>query len=172
MKKTLWRRFGTLLVMLSMALALAACAQPAEAPAPAPAQEAAPAPPPVDTGAILKEAAVEYFATIPPTNHQIKAPDLKAALDANPGNYYVLDIRKPEDYAKGHIEGAVNAHFYKVGDHMAQLPTDKQIIVACYTGQTAGQTVGVLRMAGFNAIALSGGMNNGWLKEELPVVAS
>lgn len=48
------------------------------------------------------------------------------------------------------------------------LPKDKRIIVVCYTGQTAGQTVGILRLLGYDACSLMGGMVNGWLKSDMP----
>jgi rhodanese-related sulfurtransferase len=81
----------------------------------------------------------------------------------------VLDVRKAEDYTAGHIKGAVNIPFGK-GMDFSDVPTDKQVIVTCYTGQTAGQTVAVLRMLGYNAVSLKGGMTNGWLADSLPTV--
>ncbi len=52
----------------------------------------------------------------------------------------------------------------------ANIPTDKPIVVHCYSGQTASQTVAILRLLGYEAYNLSGGMNNGWLANELPTV--
>jgi rhodanese-related sulfurtransferase len=56
----------------------------------------------------------------------------------------------------------------------AQLPTDKTIIVYCYTGQTASQTTAILRLLGYDAYNLSGGMGkeggSGWLGAGYPVV--
>jgi hypothetical protein len=51
---------------------------------------------------------------------------------------FLLDIRSPEDYAAAHLEGAVNIPFKTVFevDNLAQLPTDQQIVVVCYTGHT------------------------------------
>ena len=51
-----------------------------------------------------------------------------------------------------------------------QLPTDGIVIVHCYSGQTASQTVAILRLLGYDAYNLSGGMNNGWLAAEYEVV--
>lgn len=132
------------------------------------AQTQAPAPT-VDKDTVIKDAVVSYFKTIPATNHQIASADLKKQLDANPGSVYVLDIRKAEDFAKGHIDGAINVPFTQVGANLDKLPKDKQIAVACYTGQTAGQTISVLRLAGYNAVAVKFGMQ-GWNEAKLPVV--
>jgi rhodanese-related sulfurtransferase/predicted small lipoprotein YifL len=109
-----------------------------------------------------------YFAAVTDNgNFQIADTDAQALIDA--GSVTVLDVRKAEDYAAGHIKGAVNIPFGK-GMDFSDVPTDKQVIVTCYTGQTAGQTVAVLRMLGYNAVSLKGGMTNGWLADSLPTV--
>ena len=83
----------------------------------------------------------------------------------------MLDIRKVDDYAVSHIEGAVNMPFAKgMQEKFVDLPKDKKIIVTCVSGQTAGQTIAVLRALGYNAISLKFGMKFGWIAEEYPVV--
>ena len=51
------------------------------------------------------------------------------------------------------------------------IPADKPVIVYCYTGQTASQTVAVLRMLGYEAYNMSQGMINGWIPAGYEVVA-
>ena len=61
-------------------------------------------------------------------------------------------------------------------EQFSTLPTDKTIVIYCYTGQTAGQTVAGLRMLGLDAVSLNGGMgmkpNNpiGWANKGNDVV--
>ena len=100
-------------------------------------------------------------------NFQIADTDAQALVDA--GSVTFLDVRQADAYAEGHVKGAINIPF-GAGMDFFDVPTDKQVIVTCYTGQTAGQTVAVLRMLGYNAVSLKGGMNNGWLADELPTV--
>lgn len=64
-------------------------------------------------------------------------------------NFYVIDIRSSEDYTNGHIPGAVNATLGGILD-AAALSGGKPIIVACYTGQTAGHAVMALRLSGYS----------------------
>lgn len=73
-------------------------------------------------------------------------------------NYYVIDIRAADDYAAGHIPGAVNS---TLGDILtaAANSSGKPIIVACYSGQTAGHAVMALRLSGYaDAKVLKWGM--------------
>lgn len=96
---------------------------------------------------------------------------MKEALEANPNSFYVLDIRKGEDFDAGHIEHSVHSAWAKVGDLLETLPTNRPVVIGCYSGQTAGQTVGILRMLGFDARSLLAGVRDGWVeKEGLPVV--
>jgi rhodanese-related sulfurtransferase len=124
----------------------------------------------------IKAAAMDYFNNLksdPATPNNIvaasKAMDIDGAV--------IVSIRQAEDYAKGHIEGAINIPW---GENMQtsfdQLPMDKKVLVYCYSGQTAGQTVGVLRMMGYDAASIKSGMGtsgtngSGWANEGFPVV--
>jgi rhodanese-related sulfurtransferase len=75
-------------------------------------------------------------------------------------DYFLLDVRKPEDYAKGHIEGATNIFWLDLlkPENLAKLPHDRRIIIACYVGHTASQVLVMLRLLGFDARILKFGM--------------
>jgi rhodanese-related sulfurtransferase len=126
--------------------------------------------PALDPQEVLMEAAKAYFPLVANETNIIKSEDVKEMLDSNPNSVLILDIRTAEDFEAGHIPGAIHSEFGAVGDIMDRLPTNKPVVVACYTGQTAGQTVGALRMAGFdNVKSLYYGMRKGWSGEsELP----
>jgi rhodanese-related sulfurtransferase len=74
-------------------------------------------------------------------------------------NPYIISVRSKEDYDKGHIPTAVwmDAKTMFTADNLATLPTDKQIVVYCYTGQTASQVVSSLNMLGFDAYNMTFG---------------
>lgn len=128
----------------------------------------------------VKAAAMDYFNNLksdPETpSNIIAASKVKAKMDAD-DEMVIVSIRKPEDFGKGHIEGAINIPF---GENMQasfdQLPMDKKVLVYCYSGQTAGQAVGVLRMMGYDAASIKSGMgtggtgSSGWGNEGLPVI--
>ena len=74
----------------------------------------------------------------------------------------VLDIRSAEDYAKGHVKGAVNVPWGPaIAENLASIPTDKPVFLYCYTGQTAGQAVVTLNVAGIEARSVNLGWNLG-----------
>lgn len=102
-------------------------------------------------------------------NFNLKPEDVKQIIDDENDEYYILSIRSAEDYAKGHISTASNIP-YGLGmqEELVKLPTDKKIVVYCYSGQTSSQTTAILRLLGYDAYSMSGGMGNaekgtGWL---------
>jgi rhodanese-related sulfurtransferase len=134
---------------------------------------------------VIMEAYQEYYektaeaAGTPFASNIVSEENAKAILDAGDEDVLFVSVRRPEHYAEAHIEGAVNVPFGKgMQENFASLPADKKLIVYCYTGQTAGQVVAGLRMLGYDAVSLRGGMGMpsneplGWMSQGYPTVAS
>jgi rhodanese-related sulfurtransferase len=85
----------------------------------------------------------------------IKAADLNLAI-AEGDAPYIVSLRSAADYAKGHIPGAVNLAF---GD-LTTLPKDEEILVYCYTGQSASFAAAVLGVLGYDVQNLRNGMSS------------
>ncbi|MFZ5641834.1 MAG: rhodanese-like domain-containing protein [Bacillota bacterium] len=98
-----------------------------------------------------------------------KAPTVNAediyskVVNGTDTSYFLLSIQKPEDYAKGHVKGAINIPFAKVAkeENLKKLPKDKKIVVICYTGHTASYTAMLLNQLGYEAYAMKFG-TMGW----------
>jgi len=73
---------------------------------------------------------------------------------------FILSVRKPEDYAKGHVPGAVNIPCDPLltKEGLSKLDPDRQIVVYCYTGQTGSQATALLNMLGYDALNMKFGM--------------
>ncbi len=78
-----------------------------------------------------------------------------SGLDLN--NYFILDLRKAEDFNKMHLEGAVNSTLPGIFDAVAN--ATKPVLCVCYTGQTASYAHTLLRMKGIEAYVLKFGMS-------------
>ncbi len=61
----------------------------------------------------------------------------------------LLDVRSPEEFADGHIEGARNIPVNEIGAALATLPKDKAIVVYCAVGRRAAKAADELAGAGF-----------------------
>ena len=63
-------------------------------------------------------------------------------------NYYIIDLRKSEDFAIGHIPGSVNTTLADILT-TAEAANDKPILVVCYSGQSAAHGMVGLRLSGY-----------------------
>lgn len=75
----------------------------------------------------------------------------------------ILSVRSPEDYAKGHVPGAINIPWLQLADpaNLAKLPPDRPIVVYCYTGHTGQVATTLLNALGYDAVNMKFGMM-GW----------
>lgn len=138
----------------------------------------------IEVDPVLRGAFESYFENLADvsgtmySSNILSSENLKKMVDAEDDNVYILSIRMEPDYNEGHIPGA---ELIAWGDGMQKqfgsLPADKKIVVYCYTGQTAGQTVAGLRVIGYDAVSLKGGMGKeanapqGWSNQGYPVVS-
>ncbi len=75
------------------------------------------------------------------------------------GEVGVIDVRTPEEYAAGHVEGAVNidAGAEDFREQLDALPRDQYYVVYCATGRRAALAVAAMRDLGFGSVTNGGG---------------
>jgi rhodanese-related sulfurtransferase len=95
-----------------------------------------------------------------------------AAIAASPpADLVVLDVRTPEEFAAGHLDGAVQVDFYDEDftEQLAALDPDVPYLVYCQSGNRSGQTLGIMDELGFSsAVDVDGGIV-AWQGAGLPV---
>jgi len=110
--------------------------------------------------------AVEGFATISPL-------DAAAITDDPPTDLVVLDVRTPEEFAEGHLDGAVLVDFYDAdfAEQLEALDPDVPYLVYCRSGNRSGQTLSIMDELGFeSAVDVDGGIL-AWADAGLPISA-
>jgi rhodanese-related sulfurtransferase len=70
----------------------------------------------------------------------------------------VVDVRDAEEFAAGHIPGAINLPLPQLRTRLNELPRDREIWVNCVVGQRAYYALRLLRQRGFSVKNLSGGI--------------
>ncbi len=94
----------------------------------------------------------------------INANDLYANLnDGDTTNDpFLLNYWNQTSYDGGHIPGSFRFEPGELGpdELLKYVPTDKQVVVWCYTGQTSAQLSTYLNMLGYDAYSLLYGMNS------------
>ena len=75
-------------------------------------------------------------------------------------NYIILDVRRPDEYADGHIPGAINVPNEEIGTaEIAELPDKSQLIlVYCRSGRRSKEASEKLVKLGYTNIVEFGGI--------------
>ncbi len=92
-----------------------------------------------------------------PRPPDIPSTTLDELPDPLPEGLTVLDVREPEEWAHGHIEGALHVPMMELPDRRGDLP-DGQILVVCKIGGRSLQVTHWLSRLGIDAVNLDGGM--------------
>ena len=89
---------------------------------------------------------------------------------ARDGLVTVIDVRPPEEYAQGHIAGALNIPLEKLKQQLKTLPRDREIVAYCRGPWCvlSYEAVARLRKAGIQARRLQDGLPE-WRRAGLPV---
>jgi NADPH-dependent 2,4-dienoyl-CoA reductase/sulfur reductase-like enzyme/rhodanese-related sulfurtransferase len=77
------------------------------------------------------------------------------ALDSEP--VFMLDVRDPEEFKKGYVDGAVNIPLNDLRQRMGEVPKDREVWSYCFVGQRSYYAARVLSQYGYNVKSLSGG---------------
>ena len=134
------------------------------------AQEAA-AISPTDSAAwdLFQEAAVaqagdDYLRSLP--DHRYRKNTEQFLADVSNGmQYFIIDVREPDEFTTGHIENAVNIPLHDLTQQLAQLPDSKShpILVYCHTQKRATHALVVLRELGYTNVW---NLEGGWAEYE------
>jgi rhodanese-related sulfurtransferase len=69
----------------------------------------------------------------------------------------LVDVREPDEYAAGHVEGAVNVPLSQLRRRHDELPHDRRLAIYCAAGQRGYYAARFLLQHGYEAANLSGG---------------
>lgn len=101
----------------------------------------------------------------------VSAPEFDKEIKAD--SVQLLDVRTPQEYAEGHIDGALNINlqsddFQKMAEK--DLSKDATILVYCRSGRRSMDAAEILTKLGYKVVNLKGGIIE-WKEEGLPVTS-
>lgn len=73
---------------------------------------------------------------------------------------FLLDVRTPEEFAEGHLPGAVNVPVQVLGERLGEIPKDRPVVVYCRSGGRSARASNQLTAAGYDAPYDLGAMTN------------
>lgn len=81
----------------------------------------------------------------------------------NDENCILLDVRSPQEYKEGHLEGSINIPLYNLANDIDVTVKNKNfpIIVYCQTGNRSKNAVKILSKKGYKELYnIAGGIDN------------
>lgn len=113
----------------------------------------------------------QSYGQVPTQAYKTISPsDFKKGLSTTK-NYILLDVRTPEEFAKGYLTGAININFFDKSfkDKVAQLPLSKPIYVYCAVGGRSAKASALLANLNRREILNMEGGFSAWQKLNFPV---
>jgi rhodanese-related sulfurtransferase len=81
---------------------------------------------------------------------------------------FVLDVREPDEWNSGHIEGATHIPLGQLQQRVGEVPLGQKVLCVCAVGGRSGVATQYLLSEGRDAINLDGGMH-AWQSYGRPV---
>lgn len=88
----------------------------------------------------------------------VKAQDLEKLV--NNKKTFLVDVRTPEEFAEGNVEGSVNIPIQILQEHLAQFQDKKNIVVFCRSGNRSKKSIEVLKANGIENVVDGGTWQN------------
>jgi len=83
----------------------------------------------------------------------------------------ILDVRTPQEFAQGHVPGAVNISHTEIENRLSEIlkGKDEPVVVYCRSGVRAGKALDILKQQGFSDLHHLQGDMLGWEKAQLAI---
>ena len=82
--------------------------------------------------------------------------------------YLLVDVRTADEFATGHIHGAVNIPLDTLETRLNEIPQTQPVVLYCRSGNRSGKAAQLLSNAGYTNIYDLGG-TNAWTEQGLPL---
>jgi hydroxyacylglutathione hydrolase len=99
---------------------------------------------------------------------QIPVDELRARF-AEAGNLQLLDVRRPGEYSRGHVPGAVNAQLAELEKLAGRFDASRPTAVICASGYRSSVATSLLRRRGFENLLNVVGGTNAWISAGYPL---
>jgi rhodanese-related sulfurtransferase len=81
----------------------------------------------------------------------------------------LVDVREDDEWAAGHVEGAIHVPLGELAARLGELPDDKPVVTMCRSGRRSMHALGVLSEGGYDGLHHMDGGILAWQKDGLPV---
>lgn len=102
------------------------------------------------------------------TNPQVEEVSLETLEHRAPA-VFVLDVREPDEYAHGHVPGAVNVPQAELAIRKDEIPTDRPVLIICQWGSRSYRSAQFLKQLGYENVASVADGTGTWEEQGKPL---
>jgi phage shock protein E len=103
-----------------------------------------------------------------PKAGRIKPQQYESAFVEAGNQHLLVDVRTPQEFNSGHIEGAVNIPLQELSQRASEIPQDEPVVLYCRSGNRSSTAAKMLRNAGYDQVYDLGGVID-WQAQGLPL---
>lgn len=121
--------------------------------------------------AVFAFAAVSHASEPAQSTPKIDQASLLKRIENKDSSMVILDVRTPEEFAKGHVPGAINIPYTHLPARISEVAdaADKDIVLYCEVGVRAEKGVERLRENGFTRLLHLDGDMKAWEEKKRPL---
>ncbi|MBW9207631.1 rhodanese-like domain-containing protein [Mumia sp. zg.B53] len=88
----------------------------------------------------------------------IPTVDVAGVPDPLPAGLVVVDVREDDEWASGHVDGALHIPLSDLAARIDEVPAEGQVLVYCRSGGRSARATAFLQQRGVDAVNLAGGV--------------
>lgn len=126
----------------------------------------------VDTAAAVEADSSATAVEVPAGLTLVSPEEASAVLADGPDDLVLVDVRTPEEFVEGHIDGAVNIDLSAptFADDIDALDRDVPYVVYCRSGNRSAAATALMADLGFESVLEVDGGTVAWADAGLPLV--
>jgi rhodanese-related sulfurtransferase len=110
----------------------------------------------------------KFLVGLPESYYSIGKPEALKDLMSS-GNALVVDVREAQEYADGHIPGAINIPVRTLAKNLDKLPKDRPVVLSCASGLRCSLAMPTLQMLGYSNARTFPPSYKGWAAANMPI---
>ncbi|MBO3804210.1 MAG: PEGA domain-containing protein [Candidatus Brockarchaeota archaeon] len=120
---------------------------------------------------VVRNASSETITAIYVPKFQNVSVAIAKQLIESDRSLQIVDVRSPDEYKAGHVEGAINMPLATLKQRMSELDVERSVLILIYCASGMGSVLGagILHAAGFNVYHMDGGIID-WVGAGYPLV--
>lgn len=99
----------------------------------------------------------------------ISPRDAWERVSTSKGDAVLIDVREVGEFSRGHAKGARNVPLSQLNRRFKEIPTNKDVLLICQSGNRSMQAAHILKAQGYERVSNVSGGTSVWRMSQLPM---